>query len=137
MNYLTSDDRFGLGFQQSLTLSATKYDEAVRKVEEERYEMPDWALVEESIRRLNRFWYPYVWLLKDGPADSNQLVRSGGNGKSHLNVKNVSELVENWESDQGIEAYDFELLECIDEVLAIARRDNCGEKHSGFNWVDT
>ena len=131
-------------------LLVAEYDETGRGCEEGNYGKPDWSVVEESIRRLDRFRFPYVWLLKDGPADGNQLVICGGRGKFHLhvqanegefiilNAEKGNDLVEVWESDQGFEAYDFELLDDLDDVLEIAEHYyKYGRKHPDFDWVDT
>lgn len=42
---------------------------------------PTWAQIEEAIRRLDRFHYPWVWLrLTEAESDDNYMTVMGGDG---------------------------------------------------------
>ncbi len=131
-------------------LVLTEYDNKGWGREDSKYENPDWPLIEKSIRRLDRFRFPYVWLFKEESEDGPQLTITGGKGKFHLymsddegeyiilNADKGDDIVEVWESDQGFETYDHELLDDVDDVVKIAKHYyEFGEKHPDFEWVDS
>lgn len=105
----------------------------------EKTRHPSWRQIEVAIRRLDRFQYPYVWLvLAEDEDDSNELENTlqvmGGKGAYFVNFNagdfdNVTlsypdaanEGIEVWESDQGFSASAREVTSDVELVLRIAR----------------
>lgn len=129
-------------------LVVAEYDRSGRAGVESTVDVPDWPLIEEHIKRLDRFRYPYVQLLGEAGGVGSELTILGGNGKFHICLQDqcgqriprdgtkTEILVEVWKSDQGFEARDTELVDRLADVLAIARHYYAeGSAHPDFAWM--
>ncbi len=107
----------------------------------EQVALPTWEQIEEAIRRLDKFHYPFLYLLPTLDQTEHQLVEDhewfyviGGKGeywfsatiggkweKHYLNRAGGDQEVDLWTSDQGFEAADKEVCRDLDLVLQAAR----------------
>src|SRR5262245_52161440 len=101
---------------------------------------PSWTEVEASIRRLNQFEYPFVWLLLGDDGDWGLMEKEGylniigGNGtycvdgaappdgRRRLSVPQRSreELIDVWLSDQGFSTEEVFVCDELETIVRIA-----------------
>lgn len=98
---------------------------------------PDWPTVEEAIRRLDRYRWPFVWLHTVPPVygeiPENALNVMGGRGEYYLSlskdggetayvdVARGDAVIQIWESDQGSTMPEYLPCNDLERVLGIAR----------------
>jgi hypothetical protein len=119
----------------------------------EMHESPQWVLIEEAIRRLDRCLFPFIFLYHDEAAheDGNpDLQVIGGRGEyaidfhrpdgkwlTYIDATRRSIEVEIWESDQGSSRPEFEL--CPDlarTITAVRYYCETGELHPDMDWME-
>ncbi len=123
---------------------------------DEQILLPNWSQIEEAIRRLDQFHYPFLhlWPTLDGThhqltEDCEWLTLIGGNGEywfaatiggrwqNHfINPSGGGEQVQLWSSDQGFAAPDKEVCRDVDVVLNAVRYY---AEHGGYDpaiqWI--
>jgi hypothetical protein len=121
--------------------------ESYWKWRSEQIAQPTWAQIEEAIRRLDKFHYPFLHLWptldeaeRELSDDREWFTVIGGNGeywfaatvagqweKRFLNPVGNDQRVELWTSDQGFSAPDKEVCRDLEVVLRAARfyAENC------------
>lgn len=96
---------------------------------------PSWMQIEEAIRRLDRFHYPWVWLrLTEEETDCDYLTVMGGEGAYWIALtsgehdqlrlfdpEKSGREVELWTSDQGFSDHEFHVAYDLELVLQVAR----------------
>ena len=96
---------------------------------------PTWDEIEDSIRNLDRFRHPFVWLMLGHERNEGQLDIVGGDGafalsgytkkqgdKRYYNVEHSStKEISIWTSDQGCEMEELYVCYDIDVVLRAAK----------------
>ena|SRR5581483_3160653 len=96
---------------------------------------PSWAEIEASIRRLDQFCFPFVWLKLADDDEEGFLNVVGGNGiyaiegyteeegqRRYWNENHsTTRIIKVWLSDQGFETEELYVCYDIDIVLKVAR----------------
>jgi hypothetical protein len=118
-------------------LSYVVYDETGSGWHEEKIANPTWDQVVDSVRRLDKFRYPWVWLFigdnEDHPTVDCMTIM-GGEGVYWVALSagkydqlrlfdpdKGNQVVEIWTSDQGFSDYEFHVTSDIELVLRIAK----------------
>lgn len=114
---------------------------------------PDWHAIEEAIRRLDRYQWPFVWLHTVPPVDGEEpkhaLNIMGGKGEYYLflsedggetayvDVGRGDAAIRIWESDQGSTMPEYLLCNDLERVLSIARYfAERGELDPSAAWLE-
>jgi hypothetical protein len=101
----------------------------------DKFRDPTWPQIEDAIRRLDRFHYPWVWLrLIDQESDDNYMTVMGGNGAFWLSISvngydqrrvffpgQGDEEVDLWTSDQGFVSEKSRVCFDLAAVLSAAK----------------
>lgn len=107
----------------------------------EQIRLPEWSQIEEAVRRLDKFHFPFLHLWPTLEGSKHELVEGvesfsviGGNGEywfaatigSHfenhfLNLNGGDQEVELWTSDQGLSVRDKDVCRDVDLVLRAVR----------------
>ena len=133
-------------------LEITTYQDYGWDYEEELFVLPEFQLIENAIRKLDRYEHPFIILKLDNDFPGNEMNIMGGKGKywidvlegsegelqNHVifDVEKSTEVVKIWESDQGFETYEFHLLDEISQAIEIAKYYFENKSlHPRFEWV--
>ena len=130
-------------------IDVVKYAEDGRSWDSERISRPSFDFIKESILRLDRFIYPFVWLNLSEDDESDQMVITGGRGEYHVGIREgtyyfeifdadrTSKISCVWESDQGFETNEFHLINNAKKVLDIARYYfDHNKRDPSVEWVE-
>lgn len=132
-------------------LSYVEYDERGWGWHMEKIANPTWDQVVSSIRRLDKFRYPWVWLFigdNDEDATVDCLTIMGGEGVYWVGLSagkydqlrlfdpdKGSQIIELWTSDQGYSDYEFHVTYDIELILRIAKHfAEAGEPLPEATW---
>jgi hypothetical protein len=131
-------------------LAYVVYDESGWGWHEEKVASPSEAQVEASIRRLDKFRYPWIWLFIGDDEDPTEdcLTVMGGDGVYWIALSagkhdqlrlfdpdKSNNIVHIWTSDQGFWDYEFHTTSDIDLVLHVVRHfGETGEPLPSATW---
>lgn len=132
-------------------IRGTIYTDGGRNWRTEDIHHPSWDAVEEAIRRLDGYWYPFVWLFKDveAPEDAfpdlnilggpNEFTLDRFRDDEYVRYYDLSrgdDEIEVWRSDQG---YTCEAKYCCPslEIVLRAAKYYCehGALDPGLQWL--
>ncbi|HNH10332.1 MAG TPA: hypothetical protein PK683_17665 [Leptospiraceae bacterium] len=96
------------------------------------FKNPSWDLVEKSIKQMDNYCFPIVWLHpSEDPDDEKTLDIIGGNGRwavlhhmgdwQHSDGSGDETEARLWESDQGYECQEQNVIKDIETVLKYVR----------------
>ena len=114
-------------------IDVVKYADDGRSWDSEKFSRPAFDAIKESILRLDRFIYPFVFLNLSEDDEGDQMGITGGRGEYHVEVREgkhyfqifdadrTSKVSCVWESDQGFETNEFHLINSANKVLDIAK----------------
>lgn len=130
-------------------IDVVKYAEDGRSWGSEKISRPSFDFIKESILRLDRFIYPFVWLNLSEDDESDQMIITGGRGEYHIEIHEGNHFFQTidtertskvscvWESDQGFETNEYHLINDANKVLGIAKYyfDN-NKRDPSVEWVE-